>query len=309
MSGPEPRAPTEAAADMAAAFEQARPRLKRLAYRMLGSVAEADDMVQEAYLRWHRADREAVRDPAAFLARTVTRLCLDQLKSARSRRETYLGPWLPEPWIAAEGEAETSPDDITYHLMFVLERLSPLERAAFLLHDVFDMDFSEIAGRLDRSEATCRQLASRARKHVRSARPRFPVAPEEGQAIADAFLTASRGGELERLQQLLAEDVVLVSDGGGKRLAVINPLLGRDRTIRFFMGVARKHAPAQPRVLYRGPIDGLPGIVTLEEDGMPQALALDIRDGVIAAIYVIRNPEKLAHLAGLIGLDEQRSEP
>ena len=299
MTKPVPTAPGEAAADPAAAFEASRPRLKRLAYRMLGSVAEAEDVVQEAFLRWHRADREAVREPEAYRTRTVTRLCLDQLKSARARRETYLGQWLPEPWIEAEGDAGGGADDITYHLMFVLERLSPLERAAFLLHDVFDMEFAEIAARLDRSEATCRQLAARARRHVREAKPRFAVAAEEGQAIVDAFFIASRAGDVDRLQHLLAEDAVFRADGGGKRLALINPLHGRDPIIRFYAGIAGKAGGALPQVLYRGLIDGVPGMVTLEADGLLQAVTLDIRDGAIAAVYVMRNPEKLAHLACL----------
>ena len=301
MTGTAPTERNEAAADPAAAFEASRPRLKRLAYRMLGSVAEAEDVVQEAFLRWHRADREAVREPEAYLTRTVTRLCLDQLKSARARRETYIGPWLPEPWVDAE--VDGGADDITYHLMFVLERLSPLERAAFLLHDVFDLEFAEIAARLDRSETTCRQLAARARKHVREAKPRFAVAAEEGRAIVDAFFTASRAGDVGRLQHLLAEDAVFRADGGGKRLALINPLHGRDPIIRFYAGIAGKVGGALPQVLYRGLIDGVPGMVTLEADGLLQAVTLDIRDGAIAAVYVMRNPEKLAHLACLQDLE------
>jgi RNA polymerase sigma-70 factor, ECF subfamily len=297
VTEPTPTTAQEAAADPAAAFEASRPRLKRLAYRMLGSVAEAEDVVQEAFLRWHRIDQATVREPEAYLTRTVTRLCLDQLKSARARRETYVGPWLPEPWV--EPEAESAGDDITYHLMFVLERLSPLERAAFLLHDVFDLEFGEIAARLDRSEATCRQLAARARKHVREAKPRFEVPAAEGEAIVDAFLAASRVGDVAGLERLLAEDAVFRSDGGGKRLALLNPLYGRDPIIRFFAGVAGKTGGAMPQVLYRGLVDGLPGVVTMEADGLLQATTLDIRDGAIAAIYVMRNPDKLAHLACL----------
>jgi len=291
----------EAVANPAAAFEAVRPRLKRLAYRMLGSVAEAEDVVQEAFLRWHGTDREMVRDPEAFLARTVTRLCLDELKSARRHRETYPGPWLPEPWV--EAEAEGGADDVTYHLMFVLERLSPLERAAFLLHDVFDLEFREVAAHLGRSEATCRQLAARARRRVRDARPRYPVAPDQGQAIVDAFFAASRAGDVARLEQLLAEQAVLHSDGGGKRMAALNPLRGRERIVRFYAGLARKAPGPVAQVIYRGPIDGLPGIVTREADGLLQAVTLDIRDGLVTAVYVIRNPDKLAHL------DPRRGQP
>src|SRR5262245_59730772 len=164
------------------AFNPLRPQLIRIAYRMLGSVTDADDVVQEAFLRWHAADRAAVREPAAFLTRIVTRLCLDQLKSARARRETYIGPWLPEP--VAEAVEEVVDEDVTLPLLLALERLSPLERAAFLLHDVFGVSFEEIAETVGRDPAACRQLASRARAHVRASRPRFPVAKERGLEIA-----------------------------------------------------------------------------------------------------------------------------
>src|SRR5256885_14076293 len=176
----------------AAVFDPLRPRLIRIAYRMLGSVADAEDMVQEAFLRWLDADRDAVREPEAFLRRVVTRLCLDHLKSARHRRETYIGPWLPEPVVEA---AEDEIDDFTLPLMMALERLSPLERAAFLLHDVFGVSFEEIAETIAREPAACRQLASRARTQVRAARPRFEVPKERALQIAEAFFTASRGGD------------------------------------------------------------------------------------------------------------------
>ncbi|MBZ0209083.1 MAG: sigma-70 family RNA polymerase sigma factor, partial [Hyphomicrobium sp.] len=163
--------------DAAAAFDPLRPRLIRIAYRMLGSVADAEDVVQESFLRWLDADREAVREPEAYLRRVVTRLCLDQLKSARHRRETYVGTWLPEPVVEA---SEDAIDDVTLPLMLALERLSPLERAAFLLHDVFGLDFEEVAETIEREPAACRQLASRARGHVRSSRPRFDMPKERG---------------------------------------------------------------------------------------------------------------------------------
>jgi RNA polymerase sigma-70 factor (ECF subfamily) len=171
--------------DAAASFDSLRPRLTRLAYRMLGSVADAEDVVQEAFIRWMGANRSEVREPEAFLRRTVTRLCLDQLKSARHRREVYVGPWLPEPVVEAE---ENEEEDITLPLMLALERLSPLERAAFLLHDVFGIDFEEVAVTIQRSPAACRQLAARARAHVREARPRFQVEKQRGLEIAKAFL-------------------------------------------------------------------------------------------------------------------------
>jgi len=215
--------------DSAIFFNSRRPRLQRIAYRMLGSVAEAEDVVQDAWLRWHGTDREAVREPEAFLVRTVTHLCLDVLKSSRIKREEYIGPWLPEPFV---DPADDDDDDITLPLMLAMERLSPLERAAFLLHDVFDMEFDEVAEAIGREPAACRQLASRARAHVIEARPRFPVARERQQEIASAFFAASRSGDLAQLRQLLSNDVVFYGDGGGKRPALVNPIFGQDKVMR-----------------------------------------------------------------------------
>lgn len=293
--------PDEAAADR---FQPLRPGLIRLAYRMLGSMAEAEDIVQEAYIRWHQTDRSAIREPAAFLSKTVTRLCLDVLKSARVRRETYVGPWLPEPVLEPEPEEETG-EDLSLTLMLALERLSPLERAAFLLHDVFGLGFDEVAATLDREPAACRQLAARARKNVRAARPRYAIAQDEGQQMTDAFVAASRSGDLTALRTLLADNVVAYTDGGGVRNAALNPLYGFRRVSGLFMGVARKANFQTPPILYKGLINGLPGFVTLEQDGLPQTTALGIRDGRIIGIYVVRNPEKLRHLSALA----ERSDP
>ncbi len=286
--------------DPAQSFEPHRQRLTRLAYQMLGSMAEAEDMAQEAFLRWHATDRTRVENPRAFLGRTVTRLCLDQMKSARARHETYIGPWLPEPVLQPaddDGLAETA-DMLSTTLLLALERLSPLERAAFLLHDVFDMDFTAIAASLGRSEAACRQLASRARQHVQQAKPRFPVPASQGQAIAQAFLTASESGDASALISLLAQDAVILTDGGGIRSAARNPIFGRDRALRFYQGLAHKMAWQPQAVLFRGLINGLPGYVTREQDGLPQVTSFAIDQGVIAAIYVVRNPEKLRGLPG-----------
>src|ERR1044071_5224310 len=184
--------------DAAASFDPLRPKLTRVAYRMLGSVADAEDIVQEAFIRWMGADRSEVDVPEAFLRRTVTRLCLDQLKSARRQRETYLGPWLPEP-VVEEDEGE----DVTLPLLLALERLSPLERAAFLLHDVFGMPFEEVATAIDRDTAACRQLAARARQHVHEARPRFAVDPRRGMEIAEAFFAAAQTGNMTALKAML----------------------------------------------------------------------------------------------------------
>lgn len=282
--------------DFAAFFAARRRRLQRIAYRMLGSVAEAEDVVQDAYLRWHNADRAAVVEPEAYLVRTVTRLCLDVLKSARVQREQYIGAWLPEPWIDADDEA----DDITLPLMLAMERLSPLERAAFLLHDVFEMEFAEVADAIGRDPAAARQLASRARTHVQSARPRFPVADEQRQKIASAFFAASRSGNLGQLKQLLADDVVFYADGGGKRNSSINPIRGIDKVGRFLAALAGKGWSAG-EVLRETLIDGLPGQITREIDSLPQTLAVEIDGGRITAIYVTRNPDKLGRLGPLSG--------
>ena len=277
-------------------FEAHRRYLMGLAYRMLGSLAEAEDAVQEAYLRWHAADRDAVETPRAFLSTIVTRLCLDQLKSARARRESYVGPWLPEPVLdTAALDAESAAElahDLSVALMLTLERLSPLERAAFLLHDVFDMDFAAVAAALGRSEAACRQLATRARAHVQSARPRFKPSPDEGARLADAFRQAVASGDVTAMTRLLAKDAVLLTDGGGKRIAALNPILGADKIVRFFAGIGRKEDLAALRVR-PAEINGLPGFVVTDASGAPQTMAFAVEDGSITAIYVVANPDKL----------------
>jgi len=258
---------------------------------MLGSVTDAEDVVQEAFIRWMGTDRSQVREPEAFLRRTVTRLCLDQLKSARRQRETYIGPWLPEP-IVEEDDLE----DVTLPLMLVLERLSPLERAAFLLHDVFGLEFEEVATAIERDSAACRQLAARARAHVRQARPRFKVEKQRGLEIAEAFFAASRSGDMQALGSMLAADVSSHADGGGKRPAATEPALGFDAVMRQYERVAawlRENGSTLVRVCF---VNGLPGFVSLEADGQLQTTALEIEDGKIAAIYVVRNPDKLRHL-------------
>ncbi|MBZ9973855.1 MULTISPECIES: sigma-70 family RNA polymerase sigma factor [unclassified Mesorhizobium] len=274
-----------------AEFDPLRPTLMRVAYRMLGSVADAEDVVQEAFIRWMRADRGTVREPEAFLRRTVTRLCLDQLKAARHKRETYVGPWLPDP-VVEEDEV----DDVTLPLMLVLERLSPLERAAFLLHDVFGLGFDEVAAAIERDPAACRQLAARARGHVREARPRFKVERQRGLEIAEAFFAASRSGNMKELGAMLTADVSAHADGGGKRPAATEVILGFDAVMAQYERVAawlQKNGSTLVRI---GFVNGLPGFVTLEADGELQTTALDVEDGKIAAIYVVRNPEKLRHL-------------
>jgi len=277
--------------DAASEFRPLRPMLIRVAYRMLGSVADAEDAVQEAFIRWMATERSEVRVPGAFLRRTVTRLCLDKLKSARHQRETYVGSWLPDPVV----EDDTT-EDVTLPLMLALERLSPLERAVFLLHDVFEVGFDEIAETVQRDPAACRQLAVRARAHVREARPRCQVEKQRGLEIAQAFFTASRSGDMKALAALLAGDVSLHADGGGKRPAVLEPVLGFEAVMQaqaLLAALLRDRPSTLLRVVF---INGLPGFVTREADGGLQTTALDVEDGKVAAIYVVRNPDKLGHL-------------
>lgn len=283
-----------------AIFEAQRPRLLRLAYRMLGSMAEAEDVVQDAWLRWQRVDAGEVETPAAYLNRTVTRLCLDAMSSARARRETYVGSWLPEP-VAEPPDEAMRPDELTLTLMLALERLSPLERAAFLLHDIFDVPLDEVASTLDRDAAAVRQLASRARRHVREARPRYKVERGEGDRLAQAFFTAARNGDVGALQALLAENVVLRSDGGGKVIAFLNPVSGLARVLRLYAGLHRKCITREAVFLRPMWIDGLPGYVSRERGGVLQTTAFEIEDGRIVAIYITRNPDKLGQIAGALG--------
>lgn len=279
--------------DAADSFDPLRPKLIRIAYRMLGSVAEAEDVVQDAFLRWLRTDRAAIESPEGFLRRVVTRLSLDVLKSARVKRETYPGPWLPDPVVEAEADEM---DEVTLPLMMALERLSPLERAAFLLHDVFGLGFDEVAETIGRDPAACRQLASRARTHVRAERPRFAVTRERGMEIAEAFFTASRGGDMTTLRSLLAADVTVYNDGGGKRPAAIEPIVGIEDVVSTHARLARYFTTNPSRLVHYGIINGLPGFVTAESDGTLQTTALEIVDGKVLGVYVMRNPDKLRHL-------------
>jgi RNA polymerase sigma-70 factor (ECF subfamily) len=280
-------------------FEAHRRALTGLAYRMLGSRAEAEDVVQDAYLRWHAVDRSEIKEPRHYLGTVVTRLCLDRMKSARARRELYVGQWLPEPVVDEAFDDETAGDlahDISVALMLVLERLTPLERASFLLHDVFGLDFSQVSRTLGRAEPACRQLAARARTHIEADRPRFATSREEGHRLATAFQKAATSGDTAALQAILAEDVVLYSDGGGKRAAALKPINGADKVMRFFAGVLQKSpvfATAQTR---RAIVNGLAGLVVREQDGAIDTLAFAHRDGRITAIYATRNPDKLQHV-------------
>lgn len=281
----------ERSTDAAAAFEPLRPKLMRVAYRMLGSVADAEDVVQDAFLRWHNIDRHQVREPEAFLRRAVTRLCLDHMKAVRLKREAYVGPWLPDPIVEEEAV-----EDVTLPLMLALERLSPLERAAFILHDVFGVSFDEIAATIQRDSATCRQLAKRARVHVREARPRFKMESQRGLEIAQAFFLASRSGDMKALGTLLAADVSLHADGGGKRAASTAPVIGYEAVMKVHDYLAGVFKSGRSKLLRVGFVNGLPGFLTLEADGEFSTTALDIEAEKILSIYVVGNPDKLRHL-------------
>ena len=278
-----------------AEFEPNRRFLAALAYRMLGSVAEADDVVQDAFLRWREVDRSTIAEPRRYLARVVSRLCLDRMKSARHRREEYVGTWLPEPVVAEPGE--TLADDVSVALLLALERLSPLERAAFLLHDVFDMDYAGIAAALDSTEGACRQLAARAREHVRQDRPRYAANDADAHALAEAFVIAAATGDVAGLARLLADDAVLYTDGGGKRRAALNPILGKEKIVRFYEGVRAKFGSgAFSADRMAAMLNGLPGFVFHTAEGT-ETLAFEIADGAIVAIYSVRNPDKVRHLS------------
>jgi RNA polymerase sigma-70 factor (ECF subfamily) len=286
--------------------------LRALAYRMLGSRAEAEDIVQEAWLRWAQVDEATVQHAGAYLSRLVTNLCLDKLGSAAARREQYVGVWLPEPLVDEEAGWSPGPEaqaefaqDVSVAFMLALERLSPLERAAFLLHDVFDFSFSEIATALDRSEAACRQLAARGRAHVRAARPRGATTPPPRSSEIDAkhaelmsaFLAATRSGDLNGLTHLLASDVRVITDGGGKVAAALNVLEGPDRAASFLIGAVRKGWRDEYTLRF-ALINDLPGIIVDGPEGVVQTSAFEIDGDTIKALYVVRNSEKLRHVPG-----------
>ncbi|MBX3486064.1 RNA polymerase sigma factor SigJ [Phenylobacterium sp.] len=279
------------------AFEANRGRLQRLAYRMLGSVSEAEDAVQDAWIRWRRAG-EGVSDPTAWLVRATTRLCIDRLRAAKAERAAYRGPWLPEPLIEplADDPVERA-EEVSVAFLLALERLSPLERAVFLLHDVFDQDYAEVAGTLDRSEAAVRQLASRAREHVADARPRFTIDQDKALKLATAFAMASQTADVSALRELLTEDAILVSDGGGKRTAALRVLAGREDVIGLLKGIVwRQGGEIAVKSAQPVRINGYPGLLIEVSDG-PETFALEPgEDGRIAAIYVMRNPDKLRHV-------------
>ncbi|GAA3016184.1 RNA polymerase sigma24 factor [Streptomyces fulvorobeus] len=282
-------------------FEEHRPVLAGVAYRMLGRVADAEDVVQEAWLRWSSADREDVREPRAYLVRVTTRLAIDRLRHLQSRREAYVGPWLPEPVVTDFGprvpdtaERAILAESVSMAVLVVLESLSPLERAVFVLREAFGFPYAEIADALDRTEAAVRQLAGRAKRHVEEGRPRYDVDPAERRDLTERFLAAASGGDLDQLLALLAPDVRLVSDSGGKSKAPRRVIETADKVGRFLIAVGGERSPGME---FRfAELNGGAALVILV-DGEPDTFfQVDIRDGVIQCVYLIRNPDKLSGL-------------
>ncbi|MEV5439838.1 RNA polymerase sigma-70 factor [Streptomyces sp. NPDC052682] len=295
-------------------FEQHRPVLMGVAYRMLGRVADAEDVVQEAWLRWSGADRAEVREPRGYLVRVTTRLAIDRLRQIKARGETYVGPWLPEPYVTDFGD--TAPDtaeravladSVSLAVLVVLESLSPLERAVFVLREAFGFPYAEIAAMLDRGEPAIRQLATRARRHVEERRPRYEVDPAERRDLTERFLAAAAEGDLEGLMALLAPDVRLVGDSGGKARAPLRVLESADHVGRFLVGAARKGAPDLSVRLLE--LNGGPAVLALSGGTPDTVFQVDVADGRIQAVYVIRNPDKLRSLAGLTPEDGPGAAP
>lgn len=283
-------------------FETHRPLLWSIAYRMLGSAAEAEDIVQEAYLRAHDADPDSIQSERAYLSKIVTRLCLDHWKSARVKREAYVGPWLPEPVPTAE---PVDPSSISLAFLVLLESLTPLERAVYLLGEVFDYSHAEIAQIVGRDEASCRQLLHRARTSVRSQRPRFAPSREAHQRLLSGFGEACAAGDLAMLEQLLADDVVAYSDGGEKLHAAKRPVHGRDRVARLFTGIFRKAPPGVTIAMTE--LNGLPTLVLVFEGKVRSVIDIETDGTRILKVRTVVNPEKLSQLGSPPRLDPAAS--
>ncbi|WTC20032.1 RNA polymerase sigma-70 factor [Streptomyces cellulosae] len=285
-------------------FEEHRPVLMGIAYRMLGRAADAEDVVQDAWLRWSAADRTDVREPRGFLVRITTRLALDRLRRIKARGETYVGPWLPEPYVTDFGdtvpdtaERAVLADSVSLAVLVVMETLSPLERAVFVLREAFGYPYADIAAMLDRGEAAVRRLAARARRHVDERRPRYDVAPARRRDLTERFLDAAAGGDLAGLMELLAPDVRLVGDSGGKARAPLRVLDGADHVGRFFVGVAGKGLPdVSVRTVE---LNGGPAVLVLSGGKPDTVLQIDADGDRIRTVYVVRNPDKLAALTAL----------
>jgi RNA polymerase sigma-70 factor, ECF subfamily len=281
-------------------FEAERRRLTAVAYRMLGRWSEAEDAVQDAYLRWQAADHGAIEQPAAWLTTVIVRLCLDRLRKAKASREVYVGPWLPEPVLTAEGGERRDEDtssfanDLSLGLMVVLERLGPEERAAFILREAFDSSYAEIAAALGKNEAAVRQIVSRARERVRAERPRFNADPETHQRLLGQFTAAVAANDASALLGLLKSDVRFVSDGGGKRPAALRVVSTAEEVVQLILHIAG--AKGGPRGVKAVTFNGVPSLWFIDGQGFESAMQFDVSDDRIQSIFVVRNPEKLAHL-------------
>ncbi|MGW1770718.1 RNA polymerase sigma-70 factor [Streptomyces sp. NPDC002104] len=286
--------------DTAQGFEEHRPRLFSLAYRMLGSAAEAEDAVQDAYLRWHGTEPGQVAAPGPWLSKVVTNLCLNRLTSARVRREEYFGPWIPEPVETGAGvlgpmETAEQRDSVSFAVLTMMERLSPPERAAVVLRDAFGYSHRDIAGVLDCTEANARQLHRRARQHLADGRPRFSSSREQDDELLARFLAAASEGAMDRLEQLLSEQVVVWSDGGGKASASTRPVAGRDNAARFLAGLFARWVDAA-RISF-AEVNGVPAVVGWADGELTAFGALELGEGGITGVRLVLNPDKLAFLA------------
>ena len=287
-----------------ATFEAHRSLLFSVAYRMLGSRADAEDMVQETFLRWQQAANSGIRDARAFLVTVITRLCINQLQSARSKREEYFGQWLPEPLVGStENPINMAGIDGSLSMAFLvlLERLTPVQRAVFLLREVFDYEYQEVADMLALTESNCRQILKRAKEYVASDRPRFDVSREEQERLLQQFLQTTSHGDMQGLIALLSKDVVLYTDGGGKATAVPNPIFGAEKVARFFTVGGGKFLPKE--IVRRfAEINGQPGVVAYHNGTVFGVLTLGISEGKIGSIYIVRNPDKLTSIPTLPSL-------
>jgi len=282
--------------DLDALYAELRPLLFSIAYRMTGSVGDAEDIVQDAFVRFQRAERDQVESPRAFLATVVTRLAIDHLRSARVRREAYVGEWLPEPLVSEDDDAAETAESLSLAFLVVLETLSPVERAVFLLRDVFGYEYGEIARIVGKTETNCRQIATRARRHVEARRPRFEASREQQEELADRFFAACVDGNTDSLVELLADDVVVHGDGGGKAPQLAEPVHGADRAARVLVGWFRTAAELGAE-LQRVTVNGRPGAVIRSPAGeIGSVMALDVAGGQVQAVRSIVNPDKLRHL-------------
>jgi len=281
-------------------FNSYRPLLFSIAYRMLGTVMDAEDILQESFLRWQNVSVEKVDEPRAYLSSVVTRLCIDQLRSARVRREEYIGPWLPEPLIMTDPtpiESMILAETLSTAFLVLLEKLNPIERAVYLLREVFDYSYSEIAGMVDKTEDNCRQIFNRAKRFISSHRPRFEPDPEQERRLTSQFLHAVANGDMDSLLETLAEDIVVYSDGGGKVFAAKKPIIGADLVARFFLRLGEM-APSGYEV-YFAQSNGMPAIINIA-NGVPYSvLVFRILDEKIQNVFSVSNPEKLKRVKGM----------